>query len=240
MAKLNSEWTVPPHGPIVQLDEGLASVAGEIVMPLGRFPRRMTLVTLPGGKLAVWSAIPLREPAMRELEAMGTPAVLIVPGIAHRLDARAWLTRYPDMKVICPAGAREAAEEAVPIDTTEDVLGAKDVRFVTVPGVGGKEAALEVTRGGKLTLVLNDLLANVRHPKGLGAQIMARLFGFGVHHPQMPRPVRSRFVEDQGVLAAALRTWAERPELARIVPSHGEVIERDPAAALERVAAGLG
>src|SRR5688572_11387055 len=76
MAKVNEQWTVGPHGPLERIDEGLLSVAGEIVMPLGRFPRRMTIAALSGGRLAVWSPIPLREPEMAELERLGTIAFL--------------------------------------------------------------------------------------------------------------------------------------------------------------------
>ena len=60
MVKFNTEWTVGPHGPVVEIEDGIISVAGEIVMPLGRFPRRMTVVRLSDGQTAIWSAIALR------------------------------------------------------------------------------------------------------------------------------------------------------------------------------------
>jgi hypothetical protein len=87
-------------------------------------------------------------------------------------------------------------------------------------------------------LVLNDVISNVRHPKGLGANIMARLFGFGVKHPQMAREVKWLFVEDKAALASQLRHWAKIPDLRRLIVSHGEIIDR-PAEALEAVAATL-
>src|SRR5262245_28969525 len=108
MARFNEAWKVGPHGPLEELDEGLLSVAGEIVMPLGNFPRRMTAVALKGKRSAIWSAIPLREPEMRTIEALGEPSFLIVPGIAHRLDLKPWKLRYPRAKVICAPGARQA------------------------------------------------------------------------------------------------------------------------------------
>lgn len=218
------------------LDDGLASVAGEIAMPLGRFPRRMTIVALASGESAVWSAIPLRETAMRAIEKLGTPRFLVVPGVAHRLDAAAWKARYPSLKVVCPPGAYDAVKEAVPIDFTADPFADPAVQFDTVPGVGEKESVLTVQRGGATTLVLNDLLANVRHPRGLGVKIMARLFGFGVRRPQMPRVIRRMFVKDRQALAGAFRDWAALSGLRRIVVSHGDVIAQDPAKALLRVA----
>ena len=114
------------------------------------------------------------------------------------------------------------------------------MRLETVPGVGDREAALIVRRDDRATLVVNDILANVRHPHGVGAHIMARLLGFGVKRPRMPRIGKWMFVEDGKALASAFRAWANEPGLARIVVSHGDVIAEAPRAVLERVAAELG
>ena len=239
MPRLNSEWTVGPHGPVERLDEGLLTVAAEIRMPLGNFPRRMTAVALDGNRAAIWSPVPLREEAMRDVEALGAPAFLIVPGAAHRLDIRAWRRRYPDARVICPPGAWRKVEEAVPVDAGLEALQDPDVRLEAVPGTGDAEAAMRIRRGPRTTLVLNDILANVRHPHGLGAQLMARLFGFGVKRPRTPRPVRRMLVQDARALARGFRAWAAEPGLARIVVSHGEVIEEGCADVLAQAAADL-
>lgn len=239
MAKFNSEWTVGSHGPLEQLDRGLLTVAGEIVMPLGRFPRRMTVVALGGGRTAIWSAISLRDPEMKQIEALGTPSFIIVPGMGHRLDALPWSKRYPNAKVICPPGAREAVAQAVRVDATTDIMGDSEVTFTTVPGVDEKEGVLFVRRDGGTTLIVNDILANVQHPQGIGAHIMARLFGFGVDRPRMPWVGKRMFVKDQAATAAALREWANDPSLKRIVVSHGDVMDQNPRAVLERVAADL-
>ncbi|KQX19319.1 MULTISPECIES: hypothetical protein [unclassified Sphingomonas] len=239
MPKVNAQWTVGPHGPVERIDEGLVTVAGEIRMPLGNFPRRMVVVALGGGRSAIWSAIPLREAEMEEIEALGAPAVLIVPGVAHRLDIVAWKRRYPDAAILCSPGARDAVAEVVPVDATHDILDDPLVRFETVPGFGGKEAALLIRRGDRVTLVVNDILANVRHPHGLGALVMARLMGFGVDRPKMPWLGKRLFVKDTKAVVSAFRAWAAEPGLARIVVSHGDVIADDPRAVLERVAGEL-
>lgn len=239
MSKLNDEWKVEAHGPIEQLDEGLWTVAGEIDMPLGHFPRRMTVVRLQDGRLVIWSAIPLQESAMRELEAKGPVSFIVVPGIGHRLDVRPWKQRYAQARIVCSPGAREAVSEAVEVDATEDPFGDAAVGFHTVPGVEGKEAVLLVRRQAGTTLVINDLIANVQHPHGLGAKLMARLMGFGVKQPEMPWVGEKMFVKDKDALAVALRHWADEPRLRRIVVSHGDVIESHAAAVLQRIAAEL-
>jgi hypothetical protein len=232
------KWEVQPHEALGQIADGILTVAGEIRMPLGNFPRRMTVVRLSGGRTAIWSAIALDEPEMKRIEALGEPSFLIVPGDHHRLDARIWKLRYPAIQVIAPPGAKEAIEEAVAVDATSDVLRDPQVKLIIVPGTGGHEAALEVRRAEGLTLVLNDVLANVAHPHGLGAHVMARLFGFGVHHPQVPRPVKHG-MESKPALAAQFDLWASDPDLKRIIVSHGDVIEDDPAEALRTLADAL-
>jgi hypothetical protein len=236
MPQFNDKWVVQPHGPLTQVDDGIWTVDGEIVMPLGRFPRRMTVVRLSGDRLLVWSPIPLNKDAMAELDALGRVAWLVVPNPAHRLDIRAWSSRYRSAKILCPPGAREAVSEAVPVTATGDLLDDDAVHFCPVQGVGGLEGMLKIVRDDRLTLVVNDIIANVRHPQGIGAKIMARLLGFGVHRPQMPRVARRMFVKDGALLAAQLRGWAADPRLSQIIVSHGEIIKYAPAEVLENVA----
>jgi len=232
-------WTVQPHGQLVEVDAGVLTVAGEIRMPLGNFPRRMTVVALADQTTAIWSAIALDEPQMARIEALGPPKFLIVPGIAHRLDARIWKARYPDLQVICAPGARDKVAEAVAVNAVTDVLDDPHVQLSVVPGVGSIELAMHVRRPEGTTLILNDTLANVRHPHGLGAQIMARLMGFGVHEPRVPRVAARLFVKQAAALREAFREWAADPALRRIIVSHGDVIESDPAGALIGAAAKL-
>jgi len=240
MPKILEKWEVGPHEALVQVDDGILTVAGEIRMPIGNFPRRMTVVGLTGHRTAIYSAIALDEPEMARIEALGRPAFLIVPSDHHRMDARIWKDRYLDIQVIAPPGAREAVAEAVPVDATGDVLDDPEVKLVIVPGMNGHEAALEVRRAAGLTLIANDIIANVAHPHGVGAHIMARLFGFGVSEPQVPGPVRRSMADDdKSALAAQFRAWANDPELRRIIVSHGDVIEANAAQVLRALAEAL-
>src|SRR5688572_17841063 len=116
-------WTVLPHGKLEQIDDGLLTVVGDIPMPTGDFPRRMTVVRLADRRLVIYSAIALDEDEMQQIERFGTPAFLIVPDDIHRLDAKAWKDRYPEMKVITPAGSRDKVCEVVRVDATEIDFG---------------------------------------------------------------------------------------------------------------------
>jgi hypothetical protein len=138
------QWTVLPHGKLSQIDDNILTVVGEIHMPLMDLPRRMTVVRLTDSRLVVWSAIALDEDEMVALEAYGHPAYLIVPSDKHRLDAKIWKDRYPELRVVAPEGARAKVEEAVAVDTVAPSFDDPDLQFVTVPGTRGREAALVV------------------------------------------------------------------------------------------------
>ena len=225
MSKILEDWEVLPHGRLEAIDDGILTVTGEIRMPLGNFPRRMTVVALCGHRTAIYSAIALDEPQMAEIEALGRPSFLIVPGDAHRLDAKIWKKRYPDIAVLAPPGAQAKVAEAVPVDATSDILADPDVRFQVVAGAEGHEAVLVVRKAGGTTLICNDIIANVAHPHGIGASIMSRLFGFGVSEPHIPWPVAMRIIDDKPALAAQFRSWAAEPGLRRLIVSHGDPIE---------------
>ena len=118
MTKPYEHWNVLPHGKLSEIDDGILTVEGQIRMPLGAFPRRMTVVRLNDSRLVVWSAIALDRKEMATFDAFGRPAFLIVPNDHHRLDAKVWKERYPQLQVVAPKGSRAKVEKVVPVDTT--------------------------------------------------------------------------------------------------------------------------
>jgi hypothetical protein len=237
MSATLEEWKVRPHGALTPLEENIQTVEGEIAMPIGNMCRRMTLVRLRDGRLVVFSAISLDEHRMRSVEAFGEPAFLIVPNAHHRLDAKAWKERYPAIRVVAPEGARDKIGEVVAVDATNTVFGDPNVVLLTVPGTKLQESALEITTPFGITLVLNDIVGNIRGAHGFGGW-MLRLMGFAGDAPHVPAPVKLAIVADKAALAAQLRRWAGMA-LKRIVVSHGEIIDRDPQGALQTLAATL-
>ena len=239
MTAPHQKWTVLPHGKLTAVEDNIRTVTGIAKMPFGEIPRRMTVVRLKDGRLVIYSAVALDEDQMRALETFGAPAFLIVPGDHHRLDAKIWKERYPQMRVIAPCGACAKAEETVGVDATDADFGDPDVKFVTVPGTRGHEAALEVRSTGRLTLVLNDIVANIRDAPGGFTGWLWRMMGFAGDTPQIPLPEKLTILDDKAALAAQLRAWAADPALKRILVAHGDPIEADPAGALRALAATL-
>ena len=231
-------WKVLPHGQLTAVDSNLWTVTGVIRMPVGEFERRMTVARLRDGGLVVYRAIALDEPQMAQLDGLGRMAWLVVPGDDHRLDAKPWLQRYPTMHVAAPAGAREKALEVVPVESTAPDFGDPDVRWITVPGTREHEAALTVRGARGTTLVVNDLIANLRHEHGFTGW-MLRLMGFAGDEPNIPGVRRLAMIKDAGALAGQLLAWSEIADLHCILVSHGEPIVDNPRGELRRLAESL-
>jgi hypothetical protein len=238
MAVARAAWKVHPHGQLTQIDDNILTVTGTILMPAGRLPRRMTVVRLAHGELVIFSAMSLAEDQMAVLEAFGTPAYMIVPNDHHRMDAKSWKERYHSLRVIAPAGAREKVEKVVLVDATFGQFGDSSVRFTPVAGTGEKEAALEVHGAQGSTLILNDLVGNIRNARGFTGWFL-RLMGFAGDEPHIPLPIRRVMIESRGRVREQLLTWAAMSSLRRILVSHGEPIEDDPRGALRRLAQSL-
>jgi len=238
MTKPFQHWTVLPHGKLVQIDDNILTVVGEIHMPLMDLPRRMTVVRLADARLVVFSAISLDDDEMAALEAYGRPAFLIVPGEHHRLDAKTWKARYPQIQVVAPEGARMKVEEAVQVDASSPSFDDPNVHFVTVPGTRNREAALLVRSPKGITLVLNDVVGNIRDAAGFGGWLL-RVAGFAGKEAQVPRVIRMAMIEDTNVLRTQLLKWAEIESLVCILVSHGSPITDNPREVLRELASSL-
>ena len=228
------EWTVLPHGELTRVNERIVTVIGDLKMPLLEVPRRMTVVRLNSGDLAIFSAIALREPEMAELEALGRPAFLIVPSARHRLDAPGYAKRYPQITVVAPRAGAEKIAEVVRVDTSTPNFGDSSVRYVEVAG----DSALEVDGADGLTIIVNDMIGDIHGESGIGGWLL-RMMGFAGDDPHVPAPVKLTLGKHKAEVAQQFRRWAERSDLKRIIVSHGDVIEVDPRGALRNLAASL-
>ncbi|MES2583607.1 MAG: hypothetical protein V4627_12885 [Pseudomonadota bacterium] len=231
-------WTVSPHRKPTLVGGSMLTVTGNINMPLMELPRRMTVVRLRDARLVVYSAIALDEDEMEALEVWGRPTFLVVPSDHHRMDAKIWKDRYPAMQVVAPRGARAKVEELVHVDTVAPEFKDLDVDFMTVPGTRGHEAALMVRSASGCSLILNDVVGNIRDAKGFGGWLL-RIAGFAGDEPNIPAVVKLTVVDDTAALRLQLMEWAAIPTLTRIIVSHGDIIEDNPRQVLRELAASL-
>lgn len=227
-------WTVLPHGKLTRLNDRIATVVGDLKMPLLELPRRMTIVRSRADDLVIFSAIALNEPDMAELEAFGRPAFLVVPSLRHRLDAPAYAQRYPGITVVAPRTGAEKIAEVVRVDTHAPDFADTSIRYVELAG----DSVLEVEAEDGLTLVVNDLIGDIHGEHGLGGWLL-RTMGFAGDEPHVPAPVKLLLGKHKSEVADRFRRWAARDDLRRIVVSHGDPIDQSPGEVLRRLAASL-
>ncbi len=228
-------WKVGRHGSLVSLSNKLAIVDGSLArMPIGR---RMSIVTMESGELAVINAMAVDENTLTQIRERGTPRYLLVPNAMHTIDAPAWAERFPDIRVLVPRPLRKAIERKVRVDGTLDELPANSVLSTeTAEGTRG-EALFRVVDGGETSLIVSDLVFNLGNMPGLQGLVLRILGSTG--GPKVTRLGRLLTVKDREAARQYLHRLADTPGLRRIIVSHGDIIDRDPAATLHHVADGL-
>jgi hypothetical protein len=237
MAARKSKWKVLAHEPVQKLSENLWRVEG--TLDKMAFRRVMTLARRSDGAVVVHSAIALEPELMAEIEAWGEPQYLIVPSRYHRLDAAAFVARYPSLRVFSPRAAIKAVKkvtaqvqdyEAYPTDAS--------VELCDIPGLGQAEGAMVVHSSDGTTLVLNDIIFNMPHQPGLIGWLM-RYATRSTGEPVISRVSRLLLVRQPQNLKAWLLEQAQRPDLCRLIVSHHEMVSDRPGEVLRRVAEAL-
>jgi hypothetical protein len=227
-------WTVLPHRELTPVNDRILTVVGDLKMPLMHLPRRMSVVRLSTGDLVIFSAIALASGDMTKLETFGRPAFLVVPSVRHRLDAPGYARRYPNMMVVAPRTGSEKIAEVVRVDTSTPNFRDPTVRYIEIAG----DSALEVDSADGLTVIVNDLIGDIHGESGIGGWLL-KVMGFAGDDPHVPAPVKLLLGKHKSEVARQFRTWAEHPKLRRIIVSHGDTIETNPAGALRALAASL-
>jgi hypothetical protein len=224
--KTFTEWTVLSHKPIEKVADNLWRVSGM----LGNIQRQMVLARMRDGRVVVNNAVALEEPAMKELEAWGEPAVLLVPNAYHKQDALIWKKRYPQIMVVAPPKAQKKIAKLVPVDKlTHEAPGDDRIRISSMDGNAG-DTLLEVTSDDGKTLVFCDQILNVKKKAGL--------IGFALGptgRVSVPRVTRWFAMGDKKAFAQHVERLAKTPDLTRLLFGHGSSMKEDCAAALRGV-----
>jgi hypothetical protein len=237
MAKANETWTVLPHDPIEKLGASLWRVQGDLPgMPMKRV---MTIVKRADGTLVIHNAMALEEGAMKEIDAWGEVAFLLVPNGWHRLDAKVFAARYPRAKVLCPRGSRKKVAEVVePAGSYDDFPADDVVSLETLDGTAAMEGVMTVKSEGDTTLVLNDAVFNMPHLSGVQGWVLKHITQSS-GGPRVSRVAKLFMVKDKAGFAAHLERLAATPDLKRVIVAHHQTITADPAGTLRGVAASL-
>jgi hypothetical protein len=229
-------WTVLAHGPVEALEPNLRVVEGRL--PRGHVPRRMCVVRREHGDLIFFNALPLQEPEMAALEGWGRPAVLVIPNGLHRLDVHAFKARYPALRVLCPKGIHDRVAQAVQVDGgVEDFPTDAAVQLLPIRGTKDRECLLAVRSGLRTSFCFGDLVMNLQKVAGLDG-LLFKLLG-SVGGPRVTPLSRLLVVQDSRQLREQLEELAALPGVARLIPTHGELVSEGASRVLRAVAAAL-
>jgi hypothetical protein len=233
-----SDWVVLPHAPIQELSENLWRVEGDL--PHFSMKRVMTVVRLRDGTLLIHSAIALDEASMHKLEAWGTPSVMLIPHVRHRMDAARFKQRYPALRVFAPPGVMTKARAVVHVDGTYAEMPADSaVSVELLDGTGQMEGALLVRSGDGTSVVLTEVVFDLEPPKSAFGRAALKLAGFGPG-PRVTPVVKFEMVKDRAALAAHLERLAAIPDLTRLIVAHSRMSVGEAAArGLRQAAASL-
>ncbi|HEY4187632.1 MAG TPA: hypothetical protein VGP07_21320 [Polyangia bacterium] len=228
-----------PYHPFRALAANLWQVEGTLASGL---PRNMTVYRLRDGGLLLYSVVAMHDEGMAALEALGRPAMMVMPHDRHGMDAPFYKRRYPDLRVLAPEPRHP---RTVPVDGDIAELGALGIHAYPLPGTSYHEVVMELPieegEGGEggvargIALCTTELLGNVAGLQGVMGALMHLLGpaggGFGV-----ARVVRWREVRDRQRCRAWMSSMAERPDLRMVLVGHGSPVTQDPGASLRHAA----
>lgn len=159
----NSEWEshVFPHSPIEELAPNLWHVTG--IFPQGALPpREMIIYKLPDSSLLIHSPVALNESTMQQLESLGKIKIIIIPNPIHRLDAKVYKQRYPDLLVVTPAVVKPYADKVVTVDAiAEEILPEYGIICHVPAGINSQELAYQLPLPTGYALIFTDILFNL-------------------------------------------------------------------------------
>ncbi|MBI4083627.1 MAG: hypothetical protein HY423_13560 [Candidatus Lambdaproteobacteria bacterium] len=204
------------------LAAGLYELSGDF--PPVPLPRRMVVVALDGGQLAIHSGIALPERAMAELDALGTVAYVLVPNNFHTADAPWYADRYPKARVLVPRASRAKLEQRLTVSGAleDDWPAALAAHLERLPIAGVRFHESVLLHRASRTLIVTDLVFNFGDEFSGINRLLMRLNG-SVNRFGPSRLMRYVLLKDKAALAGSLRSivaW----DFDRIVMAHGQIV----------------
>ncbi|MGI9323681.1 MAG: DUF4336 domain-containing protein [Pseudomonadales bacterium] len=195
-----------------------------------RFNARMAVIRLSDGSLIVHSPCPLDATTKAEIDALGRVGAIVAPGNYHYLNVRAFADAFPDAQVfVCPGVEKKdrTLANARLLSDTPDSIWSADIDQVLIRGSRFIHEVAFFHRPTR-TLIVVDVIENYGD-KTTEANWVLRFwwkYVFRMWNRPMPAPEYQLGWNDKAAAKESLErvlAW----DFARIVISHGDLIERD-------------
>ena len=199
-----------------------------------QMPTRMTVIRLSDGGLWLHAPVPVDDETAVELEALGPVQHLVAPNLFHHLYLPAVAARFPEAEIHgvprLPEKRRDIAFSTV-LGVAAPASWCGDVQPLPIGGAPRLNEVVFCHRPSA-SLLVTDLLFNLRRPRGVMAAAFTRLTG--VHgRVAQSRFLRIALVRDR-VAAAASCHRLLRWSFDRLIPCHGEIVDEGAKPEVER------
>jgi hypothetical protein len=211
----------------------------DVPLPMGfSIPGRMTIVRRGDGSLTVHSPLPIDPGTARAIDALGEVRALVAPNCLHHLFLKPAAERYPKARVFAAPGLEKKVSgldlaplpASGPLDSLDDGLVVR--RIDGAPTVTEHVLLHRASR----SLVVTDLVFNLHRTASSGMRAVLWL-GRAWKRPAQSLSWRF-FVKDRAAATRSLADVLDWP-FDRIIPAHGDVIERDARETLRRLTAWM-
>lgn len=219
------------------LTQDIWTHSSETRMGLGVcFPNRMSIIRRPDGGIVLHAPNALDAAHVAEIQALGSVTDIIAPNLMHHLHAAAAKAHFPQATLWGPPGLKE--KEGLAIDKElsagEHIPGLQCIPLPSGPKLG-EHVFLHAASG---TLVLCDLIFNMRSPNGWAMPMLLKMVG--CHEcASTSKSMKWVFVKDDFPAFTQSVKALESLEFSRIIVNHGEVIEDGAKAAFKKATAWL-
>lgn len=210
-------------------DGSITAVAGF------RYPTRMAVIRLSGGRLFVWSPVALSDALRGEVEALGEVRYLIAPNSLHHLFLGDWQRAFPEAKTYAPPGLRARRKDLAFDGDLGDAPPKEWAEAIDQVAVRGNLITTEIVffHRASGTVLFTDLIQHFGPGWFSGWRaVVARLDLMTAAEPQTPRKFRNAFVDRRAARAAIQRiaAWPAK----KVVMAHAAPVESDGQAFVAR------
>lgn len=202
------------------------------------FPARMTVLPLAGRRLALVSPIPIDAALAARLAALGEVCFLIAPNLLHHLYLGSASQRFPEARVLAPERLRKKRPDLRFDGSLEHDLPALLTDSVEVLKFDGAPALDEFVfyDRARKTLLVTDLVFNVRKPRGLMAHLVLSLVGC---HGRLAQSRALRWMVQDRARASVSVERILMLDFDRLVMAHGDIVESGARVELRRALSWL-
>lgn len=199
---------------------------------------RMTVVRLPGGKLLVHSPIAWTKELAAEVEALGTPAVLVAPNRFHHLFARSWQSAHPSARLYVAPGLDQRRPDLTIAGILSERPSPEWSAVLDQVRVDGFPMANEVVffHAPSRALIASDLVFNIGPTSPPLTRVAFRMMG--AYGRPATTPMERFLIRDRAAFRRSLERILAWP-IERLVVAHGAIVREGGRTALAAAYAWL-